>query len=97
MAQAKKSKRHPSAIKAYRQSVTRNERNRSAKKGIRLAVRAVAEAASAKDTTKLAQLMATASSALDKAAQRGTIHWKTAARRKSRLAQRAVQLTSAKA
>ena len=96
MAQVKKSKRHRSALKAHRQSVTRNLRNRTIKKGIRIAVRAVADAASAKDSGKLAELLGKASSALDKAAKSGAIHWKAAARKKSRLAHRASQLAAAK-
>lgn len=89
MAKAKKSQRHASALKAHRQSVKHNERNRDAKKRIRLAMRAVTDAASAKDTTKLSELLAGASAALDKAAKSGALHWKTAARKKSRLAKRA--------
>lgn len=96
MAQAKKSKRHASAMKAYRQSVRRNLRNRDIKKSVRLASRAVIDAASAKDTGKLSELMA-AAAALDKAANKGSIHWKTAARKKSRLAQRAASLGGAAA
>src|SRR5579883_2655148 len=95
MAQAKKSKRHASAMKAYRQSVTRNLRNRDIKKDLRLAARALTDAAQAKDTGKLAELMSAASAAIDKAAQKGAIHWKTAARKKSRLAQRAASLSAA--
>lgn len=92
----KKIKRHPGAIKAHRQSVKRNERNRDVKKGIRLTTRAVWEAALAKDSGKIQDLTAAAASSLDKAAQGGTIHWKTAARRKSRLAKRvALQLATA--
>jgi small subunit ribosomal protein S20 len=89
MAQAKKSMRHRSGIKAHRQSVKRNLRNRAIKKGIRAASRAVSEAAAAKETGKLGELMAKASSALDKAAKTGAIHWKAAARKKSRLAAQA--------
>jgi small subunit ribosomal protein S20 len=83
----KKIKRHPGAIKANRQSLRRNSRNRNIKKGIRLATRAVLEAIG-KDQAKAAELNSTAAAALDKAAKRGTIHWKTAARRKARLARR---------
>jgi small subunit ribosomal protein S20 len=97
MAKPKKSARHANAMKAYRQSVKRNLRNRDIKKGIRLAVRAVSDAANAKDTAKLAELMGTAASAIDKAAQSGTIHWKTAARKKSRLAKRSAAPASAAA
>jgi small subunit ribosomal protein S20 len=88
MAKPKKSARHANAMKAYRQSVKRNLRNRDIKKGIRLAVRAVSDAASAKDAAKMTELMSAAVSAIDKAGRRGTIHWKTAARKKSRLAKR---------
>jgi small subunit ribosomal protein S20 len=94
---AKKTQRHASGRKAHRQSIKRNARNRTIKKNIRLAVRAVTEAAAAKDTAKLAETTAAAASALDKAARTGAIHWKTAARRKSRLAARAaLQLAAAK-
>ena len=85
----KKQTRHASALKAHRQSEKRNERNRSIKKGVRLASRAVVEAAAAKDSAKVGELMPAAARCLDKAAQSGAIHWKTAARRKSRLAKRA--------
>ena len=89
MAQAKKTMRHRSALKAHRQSAKRRERNRDIKKGVRLAVRAVADAAAAKDAGKVSELMAKAAAALDKAAKTGAIHWKAAARKKARLAKRA--------
>ncbi|OGR86644.1 MAG: hypothetical protein A3J74_10140 [Elusimicrobia bacterium RIFCSPHIGHO2_02_FULL_57_9] len=95
MAQAKKPKRHASALKAQRQSQRRSSRNRLIKKGVRLAVRAVMDAIAKKDAVKLPELMSKASSALSKAAQRQTIHWKTAARKKSRLAARAAKLAVA--
>src|SRR5579864_7692577 len=96
MAKVKKSMRHASAIKAHRQSLKHYAQNRAVKKGVRLAARAVVDAAKAKDAGKVAELIAAASSALDKAARRGTIHWKAAARKKSRLAHRVVaQLAAA--
>jgi small subunit ribosomal protein S20 len=88
MAKPKKTTRHASAMKAYRQSVKHNLRNRDTKKGIRLAVRAVTDAAAAKDAAKMGELMSAAVSAIDKAAQSGSLHWKAAARKKSRLAKR---------
>jgi len=97
MAQVKKPKRHASAIKAQRQSERRYSRNRLNKKNVRLAVRAVLDAVAKKDSGKIPDLMAKASSALSKAAQRGVIHWKTAARKKSRLAQRAAKVAAASA
>ena len=81
--------RHRSGLKAHRQSVKRNLRNRSTKKDIRQAVRALTDGVSAKDSGKLNDLLAKASSALDKASKSGAIHWKAAARKKSRLALRA--------
>ena len=82
----KKQTRHKSALKAHRQSIKRAINNRGIKKGIRAAVRAVIDAAKAKDVKQVAEFTAKASSALDKAAKSGTIHWKAAARKKSRLA-----------
>ncbi|MCX5797740.1 MAG: 30S ribosomal protein S20 [Elusimicrobia bacterium] len=83
----KKTMRHRSGIKAHRQSLRRHARNVDMKKTIRRAARAAGDAATAKDS-KTSELLAKASSAFDRAAQRGVIHWKTAARRKSRLAKR---------
>ncbi len=88
MAQQKKSQRHPSALKAQRQAAKRNIRNRDSKKRIREAVRGALDAASSKDGGKAKELSSAAYSAIDKAARTGALHWKTAARRKSRLAKR---------
>ena len=97
MAAKKKSMRHPSGQKAQRQSLRRNLRNRAIKKTVREALRAAGDAAKAKDS-KTGDLLAKAASVLDRAAQRGTLHWKTAARKKSRLARRvAAQLAAAAA
>lgn len=81
----KKVKRHLGAEKADRQSKRRNLVNREIKKNLRLASRAVMDAARAKNTGDLDKRLQEACSALDKAARRGTIHWKSAARKKSRL------------
>jgi small subunit ribosomal protein S20 len=91
----KKITRHKSGLKAHRQSIKHAILNRSIKKGIRLAVRAVIEAAKAKDVKKIAEMTSKAAEALDKAAQHGTIHWKAAARKKSRLAAQVNKLTAA--
>jgi small subunit ribosomal protein S20 len=86
MAQAiKKTGRHKSAIKADRQAVKRNARNRAAKKEIRLSTRKVLDAALTKEATKAAGALSQVASLLDKAARKGLIHWKAAARRKSHL------------
>jgi small subunit ribosomal protein S20 len=91
----KKQTRHKSALKAHRQAERHTLHNRAIKKDVRQAVRAVIDAAKAKDVTTIAALAAKASSTLDKAAKRGTIHWKAAARKKSRLALAARKLTAA--
>lgn len=92
----KKQTRHKSALKAQRQAVKHALHNRSVKKGVRAAVRAVIDAAKAKNVKDVAMLTAKASSALDKAAQSGAMHWKAAARKKSRLALQANKLAAAK-
>jgi small subunit ribosomal protein S20 len=74
-----KTGRHTSAIKAARQAVKRNSRNTGLKKAVRVAAKKV-------KSTKAAADLKTASSALDKAAKKGVIHKKAAARKKSRLA-----------
>ena len=52
-------------------------------------------AAKSKDVKGLGDLTGKAASALDKAAKNGTIHWKAAARKKSRLAAQVNKLTAA--
>jgi small subunit ribosomal protein S20 len=74
-----KTGRHTSALKAHRQSERKNSHNKGLKKNIRLAVK---ELSSKKDAKSFGK----AASALDKAAKKGVLHWKTAARKKSRLA-----------
>ena len=91
----KKQTRHKSALKAQRQSIKNAILNRHVKKGVRIAVRAVIDAAKAKDVDQVAQLTSKAAEALDKAAKHGTIHWKAAARKKSRLAAQAKRLVAA--
>lgn len=92
----KKRARHKSGLKAHRQSVKHARHNRAIRKSVRLAVRAVMDAAEARDIGKLPELTAKAAEVLDKAAQRGTIHWKAAVRKKSRLAVSVSKLTAAK-
>ena len=93
----KKATRHKSALKAHRQAVKHTLHNRKIKKNLRAAVRDVIDAAKAKDVKKVAELTAHAASTLDKAAKLGTIHWKAAARKKSRLALAANKLVAAAA
>ena len=80
-----KTGRHTSAIKAQRQAEKRTSRNKGLIKNVRAAAKAVAVSAKAKDG-KTEELLKKAQAAADKAAKKGVIHKKTAARKKSRLA-----------
>ena len=73
-----KTGRHTSALKAQRQAVKRTSMNKGLKKTIHLAAKKVLATKNTEDLKKV-------SSALDKAAKKGVIHKKAAARRKSRL------------
>lgn len=86
MAKIKKTGRHTGAIKATRQAYRRMLRNRGVKRTIRLLARQLTEAANKKDAAAIGQLSPKVASAWDKAAKTGAIHWKAAARKKSRLA-----------
>jgi small subunit ribosomal protein S20 len=82
----------PSSRKALRQSLKRRDRNRAKKKQMKLAARAVVDAAKAGNADDMAAAVVLAQKSLDKAAKTNVIHKKTAARRKSRLMKRAQAL-----
>jgi len=88
---------HKSAIKRHKQSEVRNARNRAAKTRIHNVVKSVRSALAAGDAAKAQELLSSASSVLNKAAGKGTIHWKTAARKVSRLAKAVNVAQAAKA
>ena len=81
----------PSAKKRLRQNAKRRARNRWRKGQVRQAVREFDEALKAGDKAKAAEQLKVVYERLDKVAAKGTIHKRTAARRKSRLAK---QLTA---
>jgi small subunit ribosomal protein S20 len=88
---------HPSAEKRNRQRVRRTERNRSIKGAVRTIVksaRTLVETAGTKKQDAVAAV-SPAARALDRAASKGAVHPKTAARRKSRLARAAHKAASA--
>ena len=60
-------------------------RNQSVKSSLRTAVRSFREAAESGDKERAAELLASTSRKLDKAASKGVIHKNTSARLKSRL------------
>ena len=76
---------HKSAVKRHKQSVKRAARNRTVKTRIKNVVKSVRAAIKSDDRENAAQLLSTATSVLDKAASKGVIHWKKAARKLSRL------------
>lgn len=80
-----KTGRHTSAQKAQRQAETRTSANKGLMKTVRLATKKVVAAVKTQAAT-VAEDLKTAESALDKAAKKGVLHWKTAGRKKSRLA-----------
>ena len=79
---------HKSAMKRARQTVKRNDINRSRRSKVRAIAKDV-EATLAKDGVEAAKkALRKAESALAKAAGKKTMHWKTAARKTSRLAKK---------
>lgn len=81
-----KTGRHTGAIKAWRKSEKLASRNRGIKAKIRDISKDFAANTVKKDVENAQKVMPNAMSILDKAAKTGTIHWKAAARRKSRMA-----------
>lgn len=81
-----KTGRHTSAIKAQRKAEKRASVNRGIKTRIHNKIKEFKKLLLQKDIANASKLIPEISSMLDKAAKRGTIHWKNAARRKARLA-----------
>jgi small subunit ribosomal protein S20 len=75
-----------SQIKRNRQNAARHERNKAVRSALKTASKKVHAAVAAGDESGAAAEAREASRALDKAASRGVIHKRTAARRKARLA-----------
>jgi small subunit ribosomal protein S20 len=76
---------HKSAMKRLRQDKKRRARNRAVKSEVKSVSKRVVTAESGDDVQKL---LSQAESTIDRAAKKGVIHWKNAARKKSRLAKR---------
>lgn len=72
---------HPSSLKRNRQSLKRRSRNRSRKGEIATLVKTVLSAPKA----EAEKLIKDVQSKIDKAARKGTLHWKTAARKVAKL------------
>jgi small subunit ribosomal protein S20 len=85
---------HKSALKRARQNVVRRERNRANKTRVKTAVKKVRADAAVGALDAIPQDLRAAQSIIDKAAKKGVIHRRTAARkiaRLARLANRTVQ------
>ena len=80
-----KTGRHTGALKAQRQAEKRTSQNKGLMKKVRTATTKVLAAVKAEAATVADDLKAAASS-INKADKKKPIHWKTAARKKSRLA-----------
>ncbi len=76
---------HASAIKRHRQSLKRQDRNRSVKTRVKNVVKAVRQAVEAKDKEAAQAALVDATSVLDKAAGKKILHKRNASRRISRL------------
>ncbi|CAM4443811.1 30S ribosomal protein S20 [Corallococcus exiguus] len=80
-----------SAEKRYRQSLKRRARNVNVRTSVKDAVKSAREAIASKDGSKLTDSLKAASKSLNKAASKGVLHKRTAARRISRLAKAAAK------
>jgi small subunit ribosomal protein S20 len=78
--------RHKAPMKRMRQDEIKRARNRSVKAAVKTAAKKVRLAASPEDAAKM---IPEAASIIDRAAKKQMMHWRTAARLKSRLAKRA--------
>ena len=83
-----KTGRHTSAIKAWRKSEKLASRNRGVKTRIHDTSKEFNSFVGKKDMEGAVKMLPKAYSQLDKAAKTGAVHWKAAARKKSRLAAR---------
>jgi len=77
-----------SALKAIRVSERRRRRNQPIRSSVKTAVRKAVTSIGAGNVETAQQAVVNAVSQLDKAATKGVIHWRNAARRKSRLMRR---------
>ena len=83
--------------KSFRASLKKSQRNRSVRTRARTAVTAAREAISGGDVAEAETAVLRATSVLDSAASRGTLHRNNASRRKSRLAKQLRGMTQSSA
>ena len=81
-------KKISSAVKAYRQSLKRNEHNRQLRSRLRTALKAIRAAIDAGNLDEAREALGKTFSLVDKMANKGIIHKNAAGRYKSRLVKR---------
>lgn len=86
---------HKSAIKRHKQSIKRAMRNKSQRSRVKNVIKDVRVAIEGEDKALADKALHTATSVLGKATTKGAIHWKTAARKISRLARSVNKMASA--
>ncbi len=77
---------HKSAIKRHKQSLKKADRNRAVRTRVKNVVKEVRTAILEKNPENIEVALKKATIAIDKSATKGVLHWKTAARKISRLA-----------
>ncbi len=87
--------KHKSVMKRDRQSKVRRERNKSRKTRVKNLVKAVRVAVAQKQPERAQEALKQATPIIQRVAAKGTLHWKTAARKISRLTRLVNSLTAA--
>lgn len=77
---------HKSALKRHKQSLKAAARNKSRRTRVKNVIKKTRAAIQENDKNQAQEALSTANSVLAKASAKGAIHWKTAARKISRLA-----------
>ena len=80
---------HKSAIKRHKQSLKKADRNRAVRTRVKNVVKEMRTAILEKNPESIEAALKKATIAIDKSASKGVLHWKTAARKISRLAKAA--------
>jgi small subunit ribosomal protein S20 len=87
---------HVSSEKRARQTIRRNALNRTRRSNIQNLVKAVETAIASNNPKDAKEALKSVESALARGAGKGLVHWKTAARKTSRLAARVKAISGAK-
>jgi len=86
--------RHLSALKRARQNEKRRQRNQSRKTRVKNVVRQVRQAVAQKNADEAQAVLKSAIPTLARVAGKGTLHWRAAARKISRLTRQVNALTT---